>query len=232
MTAVRAHILQHVPFESPGSILPALQACGAEVGTTRLYAGEALPDWRESDLLVVMGGPMSVNDEVDYPWLVDEKALVAGAIANGRAVLGVCLGAQVIASALGYRVFKNREPEIGWFPIHPTVEGEAVGLDGSGRVFHWHGETFDLPAGATLLASSPGCVNQAFALGPRVLGLQFHLEVTPADVRRMIEHGREELVPGRYVHAEAEILAAPASHYDAINAMMTAVIGRMTAGSP
>ena len=86
---------------------------------------------------------MSVNDEADYPWLVDEKALVADAIVNGRAVLGVCLGAQVIASALGYGVFKNRESEIGWFPIQPTVEGEAIGLNGSGRVFHWHGETFD-----------------------------------------------------------------------------------------
>ena len=151
---------------------------------------------------------------------------------NGRAVLGVCLGAQVIASALGYRVFKNREPEIGWFPIQPTVEGEAMGLNGSGRVFHWHGETFDLPAGATLLASSAGCANQAFALGPRVLGLQFHLEVTPADVQRMIEHGRHKLVPARYIQDEREILAAPETSYDAINAMMTVVIGRMTAGAP
>jgi len=224
VTAVRAHILQHVPFESPGSILPALQACGAEVGTTRLYAGEALPDWRASDLLVVMGGPMSVNDEVDYPWLVDEKALVAGAIANGRAVLGVCLGAQVIASALGYRVFKNREPEIGWFPIDPTVEGEAVGLDGSGRVFHWHGETFDLPAGATLLASSAGCVNQAFALGPRVLGLQFHLEVTASDVRNMVEHGRHELTPARFVQSEAEILDAAPERYEGANAVLDELI--------
>ena len=229
---MRARILQHVPFESPGSIATTLRSLGASVGTTRLFAGEVLPAATDVDLLVVMGGPMSVNDEADYPWLVDEKALVADAIVNGRAVLGVCLGAQVIASALGYRVFKNREPEIGWFPIQPTFEGEAMGLTGSGRVFHWHGETFDLPAGATLLASSAGCTNQAFALGPRVLGLQFHLEVTPADVRRMIEHGRHELVAGQYIQDEREILAAPEASYDAINAMMTAAIRRITAGAP
>jgi GMP synthase-like glutamine amidotransferase len=232
VTGMRARILQHVPFESPRSIATTLRSLGATVETTRLCAGEVLPAATDVDLLVVMGGPMSVNDEADYPWLVDEKALVADAIVNDRAVLGVCLGAQVIASALGYSVFKNREPEIGWFPIQPTVEGEAMGLSGSSRVFHWHGETFDLPAGATLLASSAGCANQAFAIGPRVLGLQFHLEVTPADVRRMIEHGRHELVPARYVQDEREILAAPETSYDAINAMMTAVIGRMTAGAP
>jgi GMP synthase-like glutamine amidotransferase len=171
-----------------------------------------------------MGGPMSVNDEVQYPWLVEEKALVAGAIANARMVLGVCLGAQVIASALGSRVFRNPEPEIGWFPIQPTVEGEAMGLNGSGRVFHWHGETFDLPAGATLLASSAGCVNQAFALGPRVLGLQFHLEVTPSDVRAMVEHGRHELTPSRFVQSEVEILAAPPERYATANAALDELI--------
>jgi GMP synthase-like glutamine amidotransferase len=221
---VRAHILQHVPFESPGSILTALPARGADVGVTRLYAGDPLPLWADVDLLVVMGGPMSVNDEAEYPWLVDEKALVADVIANGRAVLGVCLGAQVIASALGDRVFKNREPEIGWFPIQPTVEGEAMGLNGSGPVFHWHGETFDLPAGATLLASSAGCANQAFALGPRVLGLQFHLEVTPAGVLRMIEHGRHELTPSRFVQSEAEILNEPPERYEGANAVLDELI--------
>jgi len=224
VTGMRARILQHVPFESPGSIATTLRSLGATVETTRLFAGEVLPAATDVDLLVVMGGPMSVNDEADYPWLVDEKALVADAIVNGRAVLGVCLGAQVIASALGYRVFKNREPEIGWFPIHPTVEGEAVGLDGSGRVFHWHGETFDLPAGATLLASSAGCVNQAFALGPRVLGLQFHLEVTASDVRNMVEHGRHELTPARFVQSEAEILDAAPERYEGANAVLDELI--------
>ena len=167
---------------------------------------------------------MSVNDEPAYPWLVDEKGLVADAIANGRAVLGVCLGAQVIASALGCRVFRNPEPEIGWFPIQPTAAGDTVGLRRSAEVFHWHGETFDLPAGATLLASSVGCLNQAFSLGPRVFGLQFHLEVTLSDVKKMVEHGRHELTPSRFVQSEAEILKAPPERFAMANATIDALI--------
>jgi len=171
-----------------------------------------------------MGGPMSVNDEAAHPWLVEEKVLVADAIAHGRAVLGVCLGAQVIASALGCRVSANWEREIGWFPIEPTLRGRASGLDIDGPVFHWHGETFDLPAGATLLASSVGCVNQAFSLGPRVLGLQFHLEVTSADVQNMVEHGRPELTPSRFVQSEAEILSTPPERYEGANAVLDELV--------
>ncbi len=133
---------------------------------------------------------MSVNDEAEFPWLVAREGACRRARSPTDARCSGCaLARSSIASALGYRVFKNREPEIGWFPIQPTVEGEAMGLNGSGRVFHWHGETFDLPAGATLLASSAGCANQAFSLGPRVLGLQFHLEVTSSDVRTWLSTG-------------------------------------------
>jgi GMP synthase-like glutamine amidotransferase len=226
---MRAQILQHVPFENPGSILTALEQLGVEVGITRLYAGDRLERWPGLDLLVVMGGPMSVNDESEFPWLVEEKALVAHAIATGRAVLGVCLGAQMIASALACRVYKNPESEIGWFEIQVSDIGRARGLDPSGPVFHWHGETFDLPAGAELLASSEECVNQAFAIGPRVLGLQFHLEVTPKDVRSMIDHGRHELVPSRFVQSESQILATPGAQYESANRAMTRLLGSLLA---
>jgi len=221
---MRAQILQHVPFESPGSILTALEALGAEVGLTRLYAGDRLEQWPGLDLLVVMGGPMSVNDEAEFPWLVEEKALVANTIAAGRAVLGVCLGAQIIASALECRVFKNAASEIGWFPIQVTEAGGARGLDLTEPVFHWHGETFDLPVGAELLASSEGCVNQAFSIGPRVLGLQFHLEVTPKDLRSMIDHGRHDLVPSRFVQSESQMLAAADARYAKANSTMTGLV--------
>jgi len=227
VTAVRAQILQHVPFESPGSILTALHALGTGVGVTRLYAGDPLPLCADVDLLVVMGGPMSVNDEAEYPWLVAEKTLIAEAIASGRAVIGVCLGAQLIAGALGCRVYQNVEREIGWFPIESTPEGRTSGLNIDGTVFHWHGETFELPAGATLLASSAGCVNQAFSIGPRVLGLQFHLEVSPSDVRNMVEHGRHELAPSRFVQGEAEILSTPPERFAAANAVLDGLLRRV-----
>src|SRR5262245_10782835 len=171
---MRAHYLQHVPFETPGSILTWLGQQGASVTSTRLFEPHTLPPVDDFDLLVVMGGPMSVNDETEHPWLVAEKRLVREAIDRGRAVVGVCLGAQVIASALGCRVYRSDEREIGWFPIRGarTRGAEAppphvMGWPDTLTVFHWHGETFDLPAGAVLLASSEGCVNQAFQIGDR-----------------------------------------------------------------
>ena len=239
---MRARILQHVPFESPGSIAPTLRSLGASVETTRLFSGEVLPAAADVDLLVIMGGPMSVNDEAEHPWLVDEKALVAEAIVNGRAVLGVCLGAQVIASALGYPVFKNREPEIGWFPIQPTVDGEAVGLNGSGCVFHWHGETFDLPEGAIHLAESAACPNQAFEVefdggpargGALLLALQFHLEATEGSVRMMYEGQREELAreaaaTGSPTLAESALVGEPA-RYAPLRPLLDDLLDRLTA---
>lgn len=229
MTRMRARVLQHVPFESPGSIATTLTALGAHVETTRLYAGERLPTASDLDVLVVMGGPMSVNDVAEFPWIAAEKALVAEAIATGRSVLGVCLGAQFIASALGCPVYPNREREIGWFPIEPSDTGRASGVAIDAPVFHWHGETFDMPRGATLLASTEGCVNQAFSIGRQVLGLQFHLEVTPTDVRNMVEHGRHELTPSRYVQPEAEILSAAGERYETANAVMDGLVRRLSA---
>lgn len=238
---MRAHYLQHVPFETPGSILTWLAHQGASVASTRLFEPHTLPGVDDFDLLVVMGGPMSVNDEAEYPWLAAEKRFVSDAIDRGRAVVGVCLGAQVIASALGCRVYRNREREIGWFPIRgtevppPQSRAEALPPQKSAlrwpdelSVFHWHGETFDLPAGARLLASSDGCVNQAFQIGDRVIGLQFHLEATPNTLTAMVEHCRDELTPDRYVQSEQELLATPEARYVLPNRLMNEVLDVVT----
>ena len=169
---------------------------------------------------------MSVNDEAEHRWLIAEKQLVREAIDKGRAVVGVCLGAQVVASALGCRVYRNAAREIGWFPVSATSEPApgSVRWPDELTVFHWHGETFDLPSGAVRLASSEGCLNQAFQIGDRVVGLQFHLEATPETVAAMVAHCRHELTPDRYVQSEQELLATPPERYLLPNRLMGQVL--------
>ena len=224
---MRAHYLQHVPFEGIGSIGSWLQSIRAETTGTRLFEDPTLPAVDDLDLLVIMGGPMSVNDEADFPWLVAEKEFIRTAIEKDKAVIGICLGAQLIANAMGAAVRSNKEKEIGWFP----VAGEAT--SGAGDlfpfpeellVFHWHGETFDLPVGAIRLARSHACENQAFQLGRRVIGMQFHLETTPVSARALAHYCRDELQPSRYVQTETEILGIDTSCYSTINRYMDNIL--------
>jgi GMP synthase-like glutamine amidotransferase len=186
-----------------------------------------LPTVNDVDLLIVMGGPMSVNDESIHPWLKDEKRFIKEAIARGKPVLGVCLGAQLIASAMGTRVYPNAEKEIGWFPIHrvhtPRAR-DAFQFPKESVVFHWHGETFDLPPGAIRLARSEACENQAFQLGRNAIGLQFHLETTREGAKDLVAKCRHELVPAKFVQSEETILSAPAERYTAITTLMSDVL--------
>lgn len=224
---MRAHFFQHVPFEGLGSIGPWLASRGASVTGTRFFEESTLPPVKDVDLLIVMGGPMSANDESVYPWLKDEKCFINEAITRDKTVLGVCLGAQLIASAMGARVYPNSEKEIGWFPIHSVATPGAKGafqFPKESVVFHWHGETFDLPSGATRLTRSQACENQAFQLGHNVIGLQFHLETTPQGATDLVAKCRHELIPARFVQSEEIILSAPAERYAAINALMDDVL--------
>lgn len=230
-TPLRAHILQHVAFEGNGSIAAWLQAAGARVGSTRLFENPTLPSLSELDLLVIMGGPMSANDEASLPWLVAEKGLIREAIEAGKAVVGICLGAQLIASALGARVYPNAEKEIGWFPVYAVpaaVQGLLFAFPAQTQVLHWHGETFDMPAGATRLARSNACENQAFQIGRRAIGMQFHLETTADSARELVTNLHAELVPAPHVQDGARILAAGDTDYRAINALMGEVLRFVT----
>jgi GMP synthase-like glutamine amidotransferase len=225
--SVRAHILQHVPFEGPGNIASWMAEAGMSASATHFFEKASLPELTAFDLLVILGGPCSVNDETELPWLIAEKQFIRRAIEAGKSVLGVCLGAQLIANAMGAKVYRNREKEIGWFPVAavpPSAAGETFVLPGSTLAFHWHGETFDLPAGAVHLARSAACEHQAFQLGRRVLGLQFHLETTPASARALVEHCGDELVPGTHVQSDAQILNVDQGVYEGANRVMTDVM--------
>lgn len=228
---MRIHVLQHVPFEPPGSIEAWAKRTGHALAVTHPYRGDPLSMVEDADLLVVLGGPMSVHDEARYPWLVDEKRFIERTIAAGARVLGICLGAQLIAQVLGARVYANDEKEIGWFAVETTEAARtaAVFEDFPRRLlaFHWHGETFDIPAGAVHVARSASCAHQAFAFGERVVGLQFHLETTPAGARDLIAHGIDELVEGRHIQQPLAMLGYP-ERFAAINVAMHALLDRLT----
>jgi len=227
---MRAHYLQHVPFEGLGSIQRWLDAAGYQISGTRFFASALLPDPADIDLLLVLGGPMSVHDERQYAWLKDEKWFIKAMIDAGKPLLGVCLGAQLIADVLGACVYKNHEREIGWFPIQGLASGDAGRFifPPSLPVFHWHGETFELPAGAVHLAQSRACAHQAFQVGNSVIGLQFHLEMTTESVQAILSQCRHELKPAEYVQTEEEILSMPVEHFLELNALMDRVLSFIT----
>jgi GMP synthase-like glutamine amidotransferase len=178
---VRALVLQHIACEPPGVYEDVLNERGVRVDRVEVDEGEPLPDRRAYDLIVAMGGPMSANDDAELPWLAPEKRLIRAAVEAGTPFLGVCLGAQLLAASLGARVYSGREPEVGVLAVSLTDEGGRdpvfAPLPQEFATLQWHGDTFDLPDGSVLLASSPAYANQAFRIGG-AYGVQFHLEVT------------------------------------------------------
>ena len=181
------HYLQHVKFEGLGSIENWVNNAGHEIASTKLYKNETFPDIKDFHWLIIMGGPMSVHDTSIYPWLGKEKEFIRRAIDSDKTVIGICLGAQLIAEVLGSKIYPARKKEIGWHPIRKSSSKIADVLLDNIDAFHWHGETFDLPNEAIRLASSDVCENQAFIFKERVLGLQFHLESIFTSVKELRE---------------------------------------------
>jgi GMP synthase-like glutamine amidotransferase len=228
---MRVHVLQHVSFEGLGNIENWLQEQGAVISYTRLYETAEFPAVEALDLIIALGGPMSVNDEAELPWLIPEKHFIAQAIEKGVALLGICLGAQLIASARGERVYPGTEKEIGWHPIQATDRSPSTfSFPDTVEVLHWHGETFDLPEGAVNLASSVVCTNQAFQLGRRVIGLQFHMEMTRESVETILFHCAGELTEGNFVQSGHVIRAASDERYSALKQLMADLLSYLTLG--
>jgi GMP synthase (glutamine-hydrolysing) len=231
---VNIHYLQHAAGEGPGQIGVWAAANGHKLSGTHWYRGDAPPGPDSIDFLVILGGGMNINEHRDYPWLVREKALIAQVIEQEKPVLGVCLGAQLIADVMGGKVYQNPEFEIGWFPIRTleTVRKHPLfaHFPAEFTALHWHGDTFDLPPGATLLASTEACPNQAFICPGSVVGFQFHIEVRPEDVRFFVQGETAPLPSGKYVQSFEEILAG--DHYiPAVHRLLTEVLDAMTAGA-
>lgn len=199
----------HVPFEEPGLITDWVEREACHLKYTRLYNNDTLPDPDTVDMLIIMGGPMNVLDFHIHPWMKDEVDWVSNFLGSGKAILGICLGAQIIATALGSDVYPGKEKEIGWHSIRflPGL-GEfkiCKKLPSARKVFHWHGDTFDIPKGAIRIAESNLFPNQGFIYEKRVIALQFHLEVGPKNVEDLVENCRDELLPGPYIQNEKEL---------------------------
>lgn len=200
------HVLQHAEWETIGQLNNWFSDKGLNYSTTHLYKGESLPT-NKIDFLIVMGGPMGIFDDEVYPWLKEERKLIKQTISSGAKVLGICLGSQFIADALGAKVFPGKEKEIGFFDINKTITNSITkDCPSKFEVFHWHGDTFETPKGATNLFNSELTENQGFIFDNRVIALQFHLEVGKKEIECFVKNGIEELSPSTYVQNKKSIL--------------------------
>lgn len=208
---MKIHCLQHVSFEGLGSIENWIRQNGFQLTYTKFFEPDYhFPEMNDFDFLIIMGGPMGVYDEDKYVWMESEKKFIFNSIHANKKVLGICLGAQLIASVLGAKVYPNHQKEIGWFDIKSNLSNKnPLFLENETKikVFHWHGDTFDLPLNSKLFASNSVCENQAFIYKGHVVGLQFHLEITLNSLTNMLQHCADELLSAPFIQSAQEILS-------------------------
>ncbi|MBA5868148.1 MAG: amidotransferase [Nitrospira sp. CR1.3] len=224
---MRAVCLQHVPFEGPGAFATALQNRDVQL-ESYLVPKDGLPK-DSGELLMVMGGPMSVNDP--DPWIAEETAFIRSALLAGKPVIGVCLGSQFMAKALGATVRPGQALEIGMTPVHLTSEARKdpvfKTLPDSFAVFEWHGEVFDLPKNCVPLAASAGAPLQAFRHGSRAYGLLFHLEMEQAGIDSLCRECSSDLAKARMAAQEVKTTATP--HLPSLHQIADQLIGHLLA---
>ncbi|MCW3807807.1 type 1 glutamine amidotransferase [Plebeiibacterium marinum] len=204
---MHVHWIQHVDFETLGNIKEWISKNNHTVSCTKQFAGDKLPDISSFDHLIVMGGPMGVYDTEEYPWLEEELQYIKKVIECNKPVLGICLGSQFIAAALGAKVYPGPIKEIGWHPIDIKNKEILSFKNNNPTVFHWHGDTFDLPKNAELIASTKEVPHQAYKY-KNAIGLQFHMEQTEETIQQMVTHCKEELeIGGTKIQSEEAILS-------------------------
>ena len=228
--SIRIHCFQHVPFEGIGHIEEWAGKNGYSLSFTRFFEDIKLPHQDDFDWLIVMGGSMNIFDD-SLGWLNDEKIFVKEAIDSGKRVVGICLGAQLIAHVLGAKVYANNQKEIGWWPVIQTGAGKEHWLlkdfPEEFTTFHWHGDTFDTPKGAVNLLSSEATANQAFLYNDRVLALQFHFETTTRSLEEITSNCRDELIGAPFIQTEKEILTDGARFIKDNNIMLEMLFDRL-----
>lgn len=228
---MRVHYIQHVPFEGLGSIGAWLEQHGHSITVTKVWEAPSFPAVGDYDALIIMGGPMGVYDDHQYQWLSDEKNFIFDAIRAEKTIIGICLGAQLLACVLGATVFTSKHKEIGWFPITLSPSFSSwlgVDLPKKMTVFHWHGDKFDIPYGGVNHAFSQGCNHQLFTFGDKMIGIQFHPEATPETVASMLQNDDSTVFTGEYVQARQMILQETA-HFKSGGKLMECVLSRLLA---
>ncbi len=226
---METYIFQHVEFEGPGILQKLLESRGHNIHVVKLYAGDPIPHEDDIDFAIMLGGPMSVLDEANYPYFVREKELCRDMIQLGKPLLGICLGAQMIASAFRAAIINAPEKEVGWFPVQWNDCSDKHGTGkGTINALHWHGQMFKIPKEASKLASSEGCENQAFKLGSAI-ALQFHLEASPESVKSMLKNCSEDYAntSGKFIQSEKEIRELSSQYMKEANDFMEKIIDSM-----
>lgn len=226
-------VIQHSAADRAAAIGPYLDQQQHEVKTVRIDQQDAIPTTVEADVLMTFGGAASLTSGTPPPWVEPEQDLLRRYVESGRRVLGICFGAQLLASALGAPVRRNDEPEVGWHQVRQVEGGSKVveAMSTSMTVLQWHQDTFGIPAGASRIFESEVCQNQGFCLADRVFGLQFHLEADARTVQSFVAVSKKRELESRFVQTREEILAGIEIHLAAQTRELNRFLQRFLAPS-